>query len=73
MVSVFQLEKKMVPVEQWAAIAHNYPQWLRKQMDLKDAPIGFGYDEEVGWFSLESSGQGPYMVWSEKVQDDAVE
>ncbi len=65
--NVFQLEKQMVSTEEWASISHNYPLRLQDEMKSLEQPIGFGWDEEVGWFSL-GSGQGPFLIWAEKVQ-----
>jgi len=66
--NMFHLEKRIYPVEQWVDISHNYPEWIQEQMVLPpEVPIGFGWDEETGWFAIESSGQGPYLVWVENV------
>jgi hypothetical protein len=28
-------------------------------------PTGIGYHDGLGWFVLQSSGQGPYLIWQE--------
>lgn len=33
---------------------------------LQGVPTGIGYDETLGWFVLQTSGQGPYLIWSER-------
>lgn len=39
---------------------------LMVQATDAQTPRGIGYYKPLGWFVLETSGQGPYLIWSEK-------
>ncbi len=37
-----------------------------KSSFIEGPPTGVGFCDELGYFILQTSGQGPYLVWSEK-------
>jgi hypothetical protein len=77
-VSVFELERCMVPYEDWFLYKDKLPKgvWTLLENHMTDLDnygmgcvegLGMGYREDVGHFVL-GSGQGPCVVWMEKPQ-----
>ena len=57
------LEKLLIPPDKWE---DNVPYDIKQFLNLHDkSPIGTGRHPVIGWFIIESSGQGPYIIWHE--------
>lgn len=62
--TMMDLEKKMIPVSEW----HRAPivaYELAEKETAQRVPTGIGHDAVLGWYVLQTSGQGPYLIWSE--------
>lgn len=70
---VWKLEEDLMPIEFWDDYEHNFPDHVQKELGFSrlgmSAPIGIGWNEDTGWFCL-CSGQGPFMAWSEKGEEN---
>lgn len=65
-VNMMVLEKKLIPITQYRRCG--IPEDVIKLVAQETAgglPTGIGKDEKLGWFVLQTSGQGPYLIWSE--------
>ena len=66
MTDLFALERKIVPYEQWdiCGAPKEAVRLAHEETDLH-VPTGIVYDESLGWVVLQTSGQGPYIIWQE--------
>lgn len=76
MISVFQLEKRLIPFYEWVNHKDKLPTNIWNMIANHMAaielygggsvgPLGLGFDDELGYYML-ASGQGPFVVWMEK-------
>ena len=68
--NLFYLEKKLKIINELSfKELQNIP---KKALNLYNdeselgIPTGIGYDDEFGWFVLQTMGQGPQLLWCEK-------
>jgi hypothetical protein len=65
--SPFELEKLLLPSYAELDIM-DIPEDAKrifKEETAQRVPTGIGYQVDLGWFVLQSSGQGPYLIWQE--------
>jgi hypothetical protein len=67
MTTVYELEHKILPEEEWGNIPQIVSDALGEPWEeaAKSVPLGIGHTEETGWFIV-MSGQGPFIFWMEK-------
>lgn len=69
---VAKWEDDLIHPNEWPVHYDSMPQKCKDLIDDKDVyALGIGKNEELGWF-IAMSGQGPVIVWSEKMQMDRV-
>jgi len=65
----FEAEKHLIPLSQWRQHLPKMPEEgraiLRMEMDGPSGPTGLAKHPEHGYMIL-GSGQGPFIIWSEK-------
>lgn len=57
----------------WQAAEAEWPEAARlafRSIDKEGVPTAVLKTEELGWVVIQSSGQGPYLLWSERPQPD---
>lgn len=65
MIDAFDLEKKIVSKKR-------HQEAPKKALALYESetaigvPTAIAYDKKHGWFVIQTSGQGPYIIWSEQ-------
>jgi hypothetical protein len=60
----FELEHKLIPYKEWSkAPAAAFE--VAMQSHAEGVPTGIAFHSELGWFVIQSSGQGPYIVWED--------
>lgn len=59
------LESKLIPTNRWDE-APKSARLLAEEESAHGVPTGIAFDPEHGWFVIQSSGQGPYIIWSER-------
>ena len=52
----FELEKHIMPIEAINIFLTEFSAGV---------PTAIGYHEPLGWYVLQTSGQGPYVIWPE--------
>lgn len=64
---VTDLEKNLVPFEEWDSCGAPLEavKIAREETHL-GVPTGIALDPKQGWVVLQSSGQGPYLIWQER-------
>lgn len=53
---MFPLEKSLVDI----------PNDIWDELRNQEVPTGIGWTEELGVYVLQTCGQGPFVIWSEK-------
>jgi hypothetical protein len=63
---LFELERKLVPyAEWWTCGAPPEAVALATGESALRVPTGIAHDPILGWVVIQSSGQGPYIIWQE--------
>lgn len=58
-----QLERHLIPVERWSE-APTEAQKIANEQSAQGCPTGIARNPETGTYVvLQSSGQGPYIIW----------
>ena len=66
------LEKYLIHPDEWETCgAPSEALDLAKDESSQGVPTGLVKHPEHGWFVLQTSGQGPYIIWSENALDPA--
>jgi len=61
------LEESLVPPERWNSCgAPPDAVALARAESESGVPTGLAHAPRLGWVVLQSSGQGPYVIWSER-------
>ena len=61
----WEAEKYLIPSEEWDTSGVP-PEALAVVEKSRGVPVGIARHPKYGWIVLESSGQGPYVVWWER-------
>lgn len=40
--------------------------WIFDEETKQRVPTAIGYHSDIGWFVIQSSGQGPYLIWQQR-------
>lgn len=60
------LEKDLIPFEKWDSCgAPSEAIRIAREESSQGVPTGIAFDPKRGWVVLQSSGQGPYLIWQE--------
>jgi hypothetical protein len=59
-----ELEGKMLQTSEWHKVPSHIIDTFHEEIEA-GYPIGFGFDEDLGWFVL-MCGQGPFLAWCER-------
>jgi len=69
--TIDDLEKLLIPPEQWEdKVPYKIKQFLNRD---EKSPVSTGRHPIIGWYIIESTGQGPYMIWHEAQGYDALQ
>jgi len=69
----FQLEKMMVKPKDWDICgAPAGAVELAKRESDTGAPTGIAKHPTLGWFVIQTTGQGPYIIWEERKNDSEI-
>ena len=60
-----ELESQLLPKSEWSK-APQVAQDIVTKDTAEGIPSGIGRNDELGFFVISSSGQGPMLLWSEK-------
>lgn len=61
------LESHLIPKSQWVSAPQDACRLALDETDL-GVPTGIAQDPETGkWFVIQSSGQGPYIIWEQEL------
>jgi len=63
------LEVDMLPQERWPE-APPHMQYLVERETRDGVPTGIGWNTSLGYFVIQSSGQGPYLIAQERHTDE---
>lgn len=63
----FNLEDHLIDHDKW----NEAPDIARFQAD-EGVPTAIGKHPTLGWYVIESSGQGPYLIWSEWEEQEKI-
>jgi hypothetical protein len=65
MATAMELERKLIETSDWPC-APKAAYELALEESKQGVPTGIAYHPTEGWFVLQTSGQGPYIIWQEK-------
>ncbi len=63
------LEQHLVPSVEWYTCGAPKEALELAKEESMCAPTGIAKHPEHGWFVIQSTGQGPYIIWQEEASD----
>lgn len=63
---MINLEKHLIPFKEWKEKSPQHVYDMAMEEHEQGVPTGIGYIDDIGWYILQSSGQGPYLIYSER-------
>ncbi len=61
-------ENDLISPEKWKELYDQMPKECQEVVDGPPECLGIGRNEKLGWFIM-GSGQGPCLLWSEKIPE----
>ena len=59
------LELYLIPPPWHEDLCKRFPEYIQREIAQRASPIGLGNHHEYGFFALETTGQGPIILWME--------